>query len=87
MVAYCSVVSTITVECPDEVLLSLKEQPAEAAKEFRIAAAMKLFELGKLTSGRAAQLAGLSRVEFLETAGRYRVRAFQRMSPRGRTAS
>ncbi|MBM3861926.1 MAG: hypothetical protein FJ395_20065 [Verrucomicrobia bacterium] len=48
---------------------------------------MKLFEPGKLSSGRAAQLAGLSRVEFLEAARRYRVRAFQRMSPRGRTAS
>jgi predicted HTH domain antitoxin len=69
--------STITVECPDEVLLSLKEQPAEAAVEFRVAAAMKLFELGKLTSGRAAQLAGLSRVEFLQAAARYRVPAFR----------
>jgi len=27
--------------------------------------AVKLFELGKLSSGRAAQLAGLSRAEFL----------------------
>jgi predicted HTH domain antitoxin len=70
-------VSTITVQCPDEVLLSLKEQPDEAAVEFRIAAAMKLFELGKLTSGRAAQLAGLSRVEFLQLAAQYRVPAFR----------
>jgi len=39
-------------------------------------AALKMFELGKLSSGRAAELAGLSRVEFLETCGRYRVSPF-----------
>ncbi len=69
--------TTITVECPDEVLVSLKENSAEASAEFRVAAAMKLYELGRLTSGRAAQLAGLSRVEFLQAAARYRVPAFR----------
>jgi len=39
-------------------------------------AALKMFELGKVSSGKAAQLAGLSRVEFLETCGRYRVSIF-----------
>jgi len=38
--------------------------------------AVKLFELGKLSSGRAAQLAGLSRVEFLLALGRYQVSPF-----------
>jgi len=39
-------------------------------------AALKMFELGKVSSGKAAQLAGMSRVEFLETCGRYRVSVF-----------
>lgn len=39
-------------------------------------AAVKLFELGKLSSGRAAQLAGISRVAFLESIGRYGVPPF-----------
>jgi len=39
-------------------------------------AAVKLFELGKLSSGRAAQLAGVSRVEFLNLIGRYQVSPF-----------
>jgi len=30
-----------------------------------MAAAMKLFEMGRLTSGQAAQLAGISRMAFL----------------------
>jgi len=36
-------------------------------------AALKMFELGKVSSGKAAELAGMSRLEFLETCGRYRV--------------
>jgi predicted HTH domain antitoxin len=36
-------------------------------------AALKMFELGKLSSGKAAELAGMSRVEFFEMCGLYRV--------------
>ena len=39
-------------------------------------AALKMFELGKISSGKAAELAGMSRIEFLETCGRYRVSVF-----------
>jgi predicted HTH domain antitoxin len=43
-------------------------------------AAVKLFEMGRLSSGRAAELAGLSRVEFLMELRRYHVSPFQ-MTP------
>ncbi len=43
------------------------------ARELRMPAAVKLYELGRLSSGRAAELAGMSRVEFLLSLGRYRV--------------
>jgi len=36
-------------------------------------AAVKLYELGRLSSGRAAELAGMARVELLLNLGRYRV--------------
>ncbi len=36
-------------------------------------AAVKLYELGRMSSGRAAELAGMSRVEFLLILGRYKV--------------
>lgn len=68
--------STIQLDVPDEVLISLKETSQTLARELRIAAAMKLYELGKLSSGRAAQLAGMSRVEFLVALGRYQVSPF-----------
>jgi len=42
----------------------------------RLMAALKMFELGKVSSGKAAELAGMSRIEFLETCSRYRVSLF-----------
>jgi predicted HTH domain antitoxin len=41
--------------------------------EARMSAAVKLYESGRLSSGRAAELAGMSRVEFLLSLGRYEV--------------
>jgi predicted HTH domain antitoxin len=66
----------VQLDIPDEVLISLKETPQTIAQELRVAAAVKLYELGKLSSGRAAQLAGMSRVEFLLTLGSYQVSPF-----------
>lgn len=68
--------STVQIEIPEEVLISLKETRETISRELRILAAVKLFELGKLSSGRAAQFAGISRVEFLMLLGRYLVSPF-----------
>ncbi len=67
---------TIQVQIPEESLISLKQEPDSFAREIRTLAAVKLFELGRLSSGRAAQLAGLSRVEFLLSLGRYQISPF-----------
>jgi predicted HTH domain antitoxin len=48
----------------------------ELEQHIRLMAALKMFELGKISSGKAAELAGTSRAEFIETCGRYRVSAF-----------
>lgn len=68
--------SAVQIEVPEEILISLKETPETISRELSILAAVKLFELGKLSSGRAAQLAQLSRVEFLNLIGRYQVSPF-----------
>ncbi|MBN1423031.1 UPF0175 family protein [Candidatus Fermentibacteria bacterium] len=68
--------TSIMVQCPEEVLISLKEDAETFGRELSLAAAMKLCELGRLSSGRAAQLAGLSRVAFLSKTAEYRVPIF-----------
>lgn len=55
----------LTIEYPEEVLWALHTQPDEFAHDARRLLALKLYESGKLTSGLAAQLAGLDRIEFL----------------------
>ncbi len=49
---------------------------SEIEQHLRLMAALKMFELGKVSSGKAAELAGMSRVEFFEVCGRYRVSIF-----------
>lgn len=69
--------SAVRLEIPEETLISLKTDAESFAQDLKLLGAVKLFELGKLSSGRAAQLAGVSRVEFLMMLGRYGVSPFQ----------
>jgi predicted HTH domain antitoxin len=65
-----------TLEYPDDLELAVQTTPDELNAQIRLMAALKMFELGKLSSGKAAELAGMSRVAFLEQCGRYRVSVF-----------
>jgi predicted HTH domain antitoxin len=67
----------IVLEIPEKVLLAEKTDEVSFARELRVLAAVKLYELGRLSSGRAAELAGMSRVEFLLALGQYKVFPFQ----------
>jgi len=58
-------VTAITVECPDELLVALACTRDQFEQEARFVLAAKLYELGRLPSGKAAQLCGLDRVTFL----------------------
>jgi predicted HTH domain antitoxin len=66
----------ITLEYPDDLELAVQTTPEELQAQIRLMAALKMFELGKLSSGKAAELAGMSRMEFFEKCGRYRVSLF-----------
>ncbi len=63
----------ITIEVPEQVLLAEKTDPPSFGRQMRVLSAVKLYESGRLSSGRAAELAGMSRLEFLQELKRYRV--------------
>lgn len=60
-----------------DLLLSLKESKEDFEQEARFLLALKLYELGKISSGKAAKLAGVGRVQFLLKMGQYKVSPFQ----------
>ena len=66
---------SVTISYPEELPQTLKLSDEEFAEEVRFLAAAKLYELGKTSSGKAAEIAGLERVAFLGKLGRYKVPA------------
>ena len=61
----------LTIPYSDELLVSLKETPAEFESEARLLLAVKLYEMGRLSTGTAARLAGMSRVAFIFESERF----------------
>lgn len=61
----------LTIPYSEDLLLSLKKSPEEFEAEARLLLAVKLYELGRVTTGRAAELAGLGRVEFMFALSRF----------------
>ena len=61
----------LTIWYSDDLLLSLKTNPERFQAEARLLLALKLYELGRVSTGTAARLAGMQRVEFMFALGRY----------------
>ncbi len=62
--------NTMMLELPIDALASPGVSSEELAREAKFMLALKLFEVGRLSSGKAGKLCGMGRVEFLLAAGR-----------------
>ena len=69
--------SQITLSIPDETLLALKVTPEQLSHDLLLVAAVKLYELGRLSSGAAAKPKGIPRVVFLSKIADYGVDTFR----------
>ncbi len=67
---------TVTLTIPDETLQALQTTPDKLSQEMLLVVAVKLYELGRLSSGAAANLAGIPRTVFLSKLGDYGVDTF-----------
>lgn len=69
-----SSIRVLEIEYPDDLLSGIDEPDLQALA--REALYAKLYEQGLLSSGRAAQLLGITRWDFLDLLGRYGVSYF-----------
>jgi predicted HTH domain antitoxin len=67
----------IMVELPESAFSALRTTPAEFVKEMRLAAAVKWYEVQMVSQAKAAELAGISRAEFIQALARFGVSPFQ----------
>jgi predicted HTH domain antitoxin len=64
---------TLKIPYSEDILAETGETPEEFEQELRFLVAAKLYEMGRVTSGRAAEMAGMDRVPFLNELGRHRI--------------
>jgi len=67
----------IALNLPEDVLSAIKKDAEGFAKELRIAAAVKWYEMGVVSQEKASKIAGLSRKEFIEALYRFKVSPVQ----------
>ena len=61
---------TLTIQIPESVLLQTGASRESLQREGEFWLALRFFQSGRLTSGQAAAMCGLNRVDFLFEAGR-----------------
>jgi len=60
----------LTIELPEEAFSALREAPERFALEMRFAAAVQWYHEGRISGSKAAQIAGMTRLEFLDELAR-----------------
>jgi len=67
----------VSIELPRDVFAALRQDPAGFVREMRVAAAVKWYENGMVSQSKAAEIAGLSRSEFVTALDQFKVSPFQ----------
>jgi predicted HTH domain antitoxin len=67
----------VSMEIPETAFAALRKTPEDFVREMRLAAAIKWYEVGELSQGKAAEVAGLTRAEFLTALARFKVSPWQ----------
>jgi len=67
----------VTVQVPESSFSALRTTPEKFAREMKLAAAVKWYELGRISQSKGAEMCGVSRSEFLRILGDYRVSVIQ----------
>ena len=67
----------VELDLPEGAFSALRTTPDEFVRELRLAAAVKWYETERLSQAKAAEVAGVSRREFIDALARYKVPVFQ----------
>jgi predicted HTH domain antitoxin len=69
--------TTLTIELPEGILAALRRSPREAEKDVRLAAAIDWYRRGVVSQGKAAEIAGIPRADFIDELAARKIDVFE----------